>query len=128
MQKYLKDNFPERFSDCFVGAASTNKIRNDTCRRMRYHRLGEILVLADLADIKIFTDEKSLMKKTFGFTRADDTYKTDCCADNNTAEFYSSPELKSAGLFKNARTSRALGIIYSHPDVYVIYNFGDKGA
>ena len=66
------------------------------------------------------------MKKTLGFTRTDDTDKTDRCTDANIAEFYSPPELKSAGLFKNARTSRALGIIYSHPDVYAVYNFGDK--
>lgn len=81
--------------------------------------------MLNLADIKIFPDEKTLMKNTHGFTRADGTDLTDYCAEKNTAEFYSSAELKSAGLFMNARTSRALGIIYSHPEVYVIYNVAD---
>lgn len=124
-KKYLSSNFPERFSDCFAGATSTNKIRNDDYRRERYHRLGGVLVMLNLADVKIFPDEKTLMEKTLGFTRADNTDLTDYCTEKNTAEFYSSAELKSAGLFMNARTSRALGIIYSHPEVYIIYNVAD---
>ena len=124
-KKHLTDNFPERFSDCFEGASSTNKIRNDDYRRERYHRLGEVLVMLNLAGVKIFADEKSLMDKTLGFTRADNTDLSDYCVEKNTAEFYSSAELKSAGLFMNARTSRALGIIYSHPEVYIIYNVAD---
>ncbi len=124
-KRYLTANFPERFSDCFIGASSTNKIRNDACRRERYHRLGEVLIMLDQAGVKIFPDEKTLMKKTLGFTRTDGTDCEDFCAEKNTAEFYSSAELKSAGLFMNARTSRALGIIYSHPEVYIIYNVAD---
>lgn len=124
-KKYLKENYPERFSDCFIGASSTNKIRNDDYRRQRYHRLGEVLVMLNLSGVKIFADEKSLMKKTHGFTRSGGTDWSDFCAENNTAEFYVSAELKAAGLFMNARTSRALGIIYSYPDVYIIYNVAD---
>ncbi len=124
-KNYLSSNFPERFSDCFEGASSTNKIRNDDYRRERYHRLAEVLVMLNLADVKIFPDEKTLMKKTHGFTRADNTDLSDYCVEKNTAEFYSSAELKLAGLFMNARTSRALGIIYSHPEVYIIYNVSD---
>ncbi len=30
-KRYLSSNFSERFSDCFIGASSTNKIRNDAC-------------------------------------------------------------------------------------------------
>ena len=124
-KNYLSTNFPERFSECFEGASSTNKIRNDDYRRERYHRLGEVLVMLNMADVKIFPDEKTLMKKTRGFTTADNTDLSDYCVEKNTAEFYSSAELKSVGLFMNARTSRALGIIYSHPDVYIIYNVAD---
>ena len=124
-KNYLSTKFPERFSDTFTGASSTNKIRNDDYRRERYHRLGEVLVMLNMADVKIFPDEKTLMKNTHGFTRADNTDLSDYCIEKNTAEFYSSAELKSAGLFMNARTSRALGIIYSHPEVYIIYNVSD---
>ncbi len=124
-KRYLSSNFPERFSDCFIGASSTNKIRNDACRRERYHRLGEVLIMLDQAGVKIFPDEKTLMKKTLGFTRTDYADCEDFCAEKNTAEFYSSAELKAAGLFMNARTSRALGIIYSYPEVYIIYNVAD---
>lgn len=122
---YLKENYPERFSNYFTGATSTNKIRNDEFRRVRYHRLGKVLVLLYLADVKIFADEKSFAKKTFGFTRADNTDYTDYSMDKNTAEFYTATEMKSAGLFMNARTSRALGIVYSHPDAYIVYNVAD---
>lgn len=124
-KKYLKENFPERFSDTFIGASSTNKIRNDVYRRSRYHKLGKILILLDGADVKIFADEKNLMKKSMCFTRADDTDLLSYSSDKSNAEFYTSVELKAAGLFMNARTSRALGIIFSYPDVYIVYNVSD---
>ncbi|GEM_PF-6256476 len=60
-KKYLLENYPERFKSIFTGAARANKIRNEEHRRTRYHRLGELLILLDLADIKY-----SLMKKLFG--------------------------------------------------------------
>lgn len=122
---YLKENFPERFSDKFSGFSSTNKIRNDINRRTRYHRLGTAMVLLYLAGVKIFADEKSMMKKNIGFTRAVGADRADYSSDKNTAEFYTSSELKTAGMFMNARTSRALGVIYSHPDVYILYHVGD---
>ena len=125
-KRYLLENYPERFESLFKGANRTNKIRNEEHRRTRYHRLGELLILLDLADIKIFADEKTLWKKTRGFTEADGTDFTDYSSDKNTAEFYTATELKSFGLLGNARTSRAMGIIYSYPDVFVIYYFTDK--
>ena len=125
-KKYLLENYPERFESIFVGAARANKIRNEEHRRTRYHRLGELLILLDLADIKIFADEKTLWKKTHGFQEADGTDFTDYSPDKKTAEFYTATELKSFDFFGNARTSRAMGIIYSHPDVFVIYYFVDE--
>ena len=120
------ENFPERFESLFKGANRTNKIRNEEHRRTRYHRLGELLILLDLADVKIFSDEKTLWKKTHGFQEADGTDFTDYSSDKKTAEFYTGAELKSFGLLGNARTSRAMGIIYSHPDVFVLYYFTDE--
>ena len=125
-KKYLLENYPERFETMFKGAVRTNKIRNEEHRRKRYHRLGELLILLDLADIKIFSDEKTLWEKTHGFTKADDTDFTDYSSDKKTAEFYTTMELKSFGLLGNARTSRAMGIIYSHPDIFAIYYFTDE--
>ena len=125
-KRYLLENHPERFADMFTGASKTNKIRNEEHRRKRYHRLGELLILLTLADIKIFADEKTLWKKTHGFQGADGTDFTDYSSDKKTAEFYTTTELKLFGLLGNARTSRAMGIIYSHPDVFAIYYFTDE--
>ena len=125
-KRYLKEYHSDRFENMFDGASRTNKVRSDEHRRIRNHRLAEILILLDLADIKIFADEKSLMEKTLGFERRNGTDLTDYCAEKNTAEFYTADELKAAGLFKNARTSRAMGVIFSYPEVYIIYNFGDE--
>lgn len=125
-KRLLSEYYPERFACLFTGATRTNKIRSDIYRRARYHRLGELLVLLDRADVKIFADEKSLGKRTHGFARADTTDFADYSVDKNTAEFYTSCELKEAGFFMNARTSRAMGVIYSYPDVYIVYNFGDE--
>lgn len=125
-KRYLSENYPERFGSFFKGATRANKIRNEEHRRTRYHRLGELLILLDLADIKIFADEKTLWRNTHGFQNADNTDFTDYSSDKRKAEFYTTTELKSFGLLGNARTSRALGIIYSHPDVFVIYYFADE--
>ncbi len=125
-KRYLLENYPERFESLFKGSNRTNKIRNEEHRRTRYHRLGELLILLDLADVKIFSDEKTLWKKTHGFQEADGTDFADYSSDKKTAEFYTGAELKSFGLLGNARTSRALGIIYSHPDVFVLYYFTDE--
>ena len=56
-KRYLLENYPERFGSMFKGVTRTNKIRNDEHRRVRYHRLSEILILLYLADVKIFADE-----------------------------------------------------------------------
>ena len=125
-KRYLKEYHSDRFENMFDGASRTNKVRSDEHRRIRNHRLAEILILLDLADIKIFADEKSLMEKTLRFERRNGTDLTDYCAEKNTAEFYTADELKAAGLFKNSRTSRAMGVIFSYPEVYIIYNFGDE--
>ena len=125
-KRYLKEYHSDRFENMFDGASRTNKVRSDEHRRIRNHRLAEILILLDLADIKIFADEKSLMEKTLRFERRNGTDLTDYCAEKNTAEFYTADELKAAGLFRNARTSRAMGVIFSYPEIYIIYNFGDE--
>ncbi|MBQ4517625.1 MAG: hypothetical protein II997_03455 [Clostridia bacterium] len=125
-KRYLKEYHSDRFENMFDGASRTNKVRSDEHRRIRNHRLAEILILLDLADIKIFADEKSLMEKTLGFERRNGTDLTDYCTEKNTAEFYTADELKAAGLFRNARTSRAMGVIFSYPEAYIIYNFGDE--
>lgn len=125
-KRYLLENFPERFESMFTGATRANKIRNEEHRRTRYHRLDELLILLELADVKIFSDEKTLWKKTHGFTYADKADFTDYSSDKRKAEFYTATELKVLGFFGNARTSRAMGIIYSHPDVFAIYYFIDE--
>ncbi len=125
-KRYLSEYHSDRFADMFNGSNRTNKIRTEENRRTRNHRLGELLILLDLADIKIFSDEKTLWKKTHGFRNADKTDFTDYSSDKKTAEFYTSAELKALGFFGNARTSRAMGIIYSYPDVFVIYYFTDE--
>ena len=123
---FLLKHYPERFEAMFTGFNRTNKIRSEENRRIRYHKLAELLILFDVAGVKIFADEKSLMDKVVNGERVGDKVLADYCADENAAEFYTSDELKSSGLFKNARTSRAMGIIYSYPDVYVVYNFMDE--
>ena len=67
-----------------------------------------------------------MLERTYGFERADNTDLTDYCEEKNTAEFYTSDELKAIGMFMNARTSRAMGVIFSYPEVYIVYNFADE--
>jgi len=90
-KKYLADNLPEIFGESFLGEKFMNRVRDDTRREERRAKLAEILYLFYRADVKIFPDEKQLLKNISVNTRADTTDY----ADKNIVEFYTSMEIKN---------------------------------
>lgn len=68
-----------------------NRHLDDTRREERRAKLAEILYLFYRADVKIFPDEKQLLKNISVNTRADTTDY----ADKNIVEFYTSVEIKN---------------------------------
>jgi len=118
-KKYLADNLPEIFGESFLGEKFMNRVRDDTRREERRAKLAEILYLFYRADVKIFPDEKQLLKNTTVNTRAD----TADYADKNSLEFYTSVEIKNIiPDYKKGIGSRALGILIAFGKIYIVYS------
>ena len=73
----LKEVSPEVFTPLLEGGKTMNKTRNDKRRKERRNKLIEILLLFQRADVKIFPDEKVLLKNSFVMHGADITDNTD---------------------------------------------------
>ena len=117
----LKEVLPEFFLPLLEGGKTMNKTRNDKRRKERRNKLIEMLLLFQRADIKIFPDEKVLLKSDSVFYGADTTDKTDI-VKNSQPEFYTAVEIKSMiPDYKTSRGSRALGILISYGKLYIIY-------
>ena len=121
-KKYLMDNLPEIFSEVFTGQKSMNRVRDDKRREERRKKLADILLLFHRADVKIFPDEKTLLKNTTVNTNADTTDHT----DEHRLEFYTSMEIKNiVPDYKKGIGSRALGILIAFGKLYIVYSTSD---
>ena len=89
-KKWLMGKFPGRYESYLSGNVETNKIRSEPQRRERNLRMGQLMLMLGQTNVKLFPDEKHLLKQNSVRTGADGTD----CTDNITAEFYSSVELK----------------------------------
>lgn len=118
----LKEIFPDIFIPLMDGHKSMNRIREEKRKIERRQKLTEILTLFHETGVKIFPDEKVIMKNYFVNTRTDNTDDTDsiyCCEP----EFYTATEIKSlVPDYKKAMGSRALGVLISYSRIYVIYS------
>jgi len=115
-KKYLEDNLPAEFSESFKGQKTMNRVRDDKRREERRKKLADILLLFHRADVKIFPDEKTLLKNTSVDSRADTT-------DEQRPEFYTSMEIKSCVPdYKKGIGSRALGILTAFGKLYIVYS------
>jgi len=121
----LKEVLPDVFEPLLEGQKSMNRIREDKRRIERRNKLTEILLLFHRADIKIFPDEKILIKSNSVNSRADTTDITDYTDSSNKykPEFYTAMEIKSLiPDYKTSNGSRALGILISYGKLYIIYS------
>lgn len=121
-KKYLMDNLPEVFSKSFTGQKFMNRVRDDKRREERRNNLSDILFVFHRADVKIFPDEKTLLRNTAVNTRAD----TADCTDKQRPEFYTAMEIKSIiPDYKKGIGSRALGILIAFGKLYIVYTTPD---
>lgn len=121
-KNYLAENLPEVFSESFTGQKTMNRVRDDKRREERRKKLVDILLLFHRADVKIFPDEKTLLKYTTVNTRTDTTDTT----DKHRLEFYTSMEIKNIiPDYKKGIGSRALGILIAFGKLYIVYSTAD---
>ena len=118
-KKYLSEKFPESFSGTFKDKKISHGINADKRIEERRKKLLEILSIFHRADIKIFPDEKVILKNRTVITCADPADFTDF---NATPEFYTSKEIKNIiPDYKKGIGSRALGILISYGRLYIVY-------
>ena len=104
---------PDRFKFYLAGGIDTNNIKSDITRRLRLHRIADVLVTMYNADVKIFRDEKPDV-----FNPAN----SDKIRIANPA-FYGSREFKEIGHdMVKAKNARAVGILLTAKDIYIVYN------
>lgn len=57
-KKQLLAEHPDRFRTCLSGVTETNRLKSDIPRRLRLHRMAEVLVTMFNADVVVFPWEK----------------------------------------------------------------------
>ena len=117
-KKELHRYLPEIFQPLLSDRKSMNVVRNDKGYKDRRKKLLEVLTVFQRADVKIFPDEKFILRKIFldaGTDNADTVL-------NCQPEFYTAVEIKEViPDFNVAKGSRSLGILISYGKIYVIY-------
>lgn len=109
----LLANYPSWFQSTFTGSTETNALSSAITRRLRLHRMAEVLVTMRNAGISSFPWEKPAV---FQPVPPADLWLDD-------AAYYSSREIKEIGpQGTKIRGSRATGVLLTGAAVFVIYN------
>lgn len=117
-KKLLLADQPEQFWSYLTGSTETNVLKSEVPRRLRLHRMAEVLVTMLNADAAIFQAEKPSL-----FTPAPPPpgLRIDWPA------YYGSREIKEMGAQAvKVRGSRSTGVLLADGGVFVIYNIGSS--
>lgn len=113
-RRLLADN-PERFAFYLTGNAETNLLKCEINRRLRLHRIAEVYLLMQNADVFVFRDEKPAV---FSPTAA-------AVAPLTIPAFYNSREVKELGLETvKIQGSRMAGVLLTPDELFLVYNGG----
>lgn len=116
-KQLLLATYPSWFQSSLTGNTETNLPKSEITRRLRLHRMAEVLLLMRNADVVVFPWEKPPI---FQAARAHIGYAIE------HPTYYSSRELKEIGPQANKiRGSRATGVLLTGRGIFVIYNTAD---
>lgn len=105
---------PEQFRPYLTGNAETNALKSELPRRLRLHRMAEVLTVMFNADIFLFNWEKFSVFAPAGAAPP---------SSIPLPAYYSSREVKGLGpLATQIRGSRSTGILIAPGEVFVVYN------
>ena len=109
-KRLLLADAPQWFSDYLTGSSEPNKLKSELSRRLRLHRMAEILTIMHNADIPAFPWEKAPFSAMVGQNAESPVY-------------YTSREIKEIGpQGTKIRGSRATGILLTDDGVFLTYN------
>lgn len=115
-KKLLVDKWPDRFLSYLSGSTETNVLKSEVPRRLRLHRMAEVLVTMLNADISVFPWEKPAVFSPTPLSAAP-------CIDRPA--YYSSREVKGLGAQAvKIRGSRSTGLLLTDGAIFTIYNTG----
>ena len=109
-KRLLLADAPEWFSAYLTGSSEPNKLKSEISRRLRLHRMAEILTIMHNADIPAFPWEKAPFSAMVGQNAGSPAY-------------YTSREIKEIGpQGAKIKSSRATGILLTDDGVFLTYN------
>ena len=108
-KRLLLADAPEWFSAYLTGSSEPNKLKSEIPRRLRLHRMAEILTIMHNADIPAFPWEKA------PFSAASQSAAIPA--------YYTSREVKEIGpQGAKIKSSRATGILLTNGSIFLTYN------
>ena len=115
-KKLLVDKWPDLFLPYLSGSTETNVLKSEVPRRLRLHRMAEVLVTMLNADVLVFPWEKPAVFSPTPLSAAP-------CIDRPA--YYSSREVKGLGAQAvKIRGSRSTGLLLTDGTIFTIYNTG----
>ena len=116
-KKLLLTSWPDRFQDCLTGNSETNVLKSEITRRLRLHRMAEVLMTMYNAGVISFPWQKPAV-----FQPEPDLTEPYI----SQPVYYSSREMKEIGPESaKIRGSRATGILLTDGGIFVVYNTAD---
>ena len=115
-KKLLVDKWPDRFLPYFSGSTETNVLKSEVPRRLRLHRMAEVLVTMFNANVFVFPWEKPAIFSPTPLSAAPYI---------NRPAYYSSREVKCLGAQAvKIRGSRSTGVLLAGSRIFTVYNTG----
>ena len=115
-KKLLLDSWPDRFLPYLSGSTETNLLKSEVPRRLRLHRMAEVLVTMHNANVVVLPWEKPALFSPTPLSAA---------AYIERPTYYSSKEIKELGAQAvKIRGSRSTGILLTDDVIFTVYNTG----
>lgn len=113
-KKMLLTHHPDRFQSALTGNTETNVLKCEITRRLRLHRMAEVLLTMHNAGLSAFPWEKPAVFQP-----------TPPLPDTHIGKpaYYSSREIKEIGpQGAKIRNSRAIGVLLTDGGIFIVYN------
>ena len=115
-KRLLVECWPDQFLSYLSGSTETNQLKSEVARRLRLHRMAEVLVTMLNADVSVLPWEKPAL---FGPTPPAGLSALD------RPTYYSSREVKELGEQSvKIRGSRSTGVLLAGNNIFAVYNTG----
>ena len=115
-KRLLLECWPDQFLPYLSGSSETNQLKSEVVRRLRLHRMAEVLVTMLNADVSVLPWEKPAL-----FAPTPPAGLTDL----DRPAYYSSREVKELGAQAvKIRGSRSTGVLLAGGNIFAVYNTG----